>query len=136
MLVTTTTTLIPTINDPAPVDQPLTQAEKNAQADYFLIWMIVPITATILSVGAYFWIRKRIKKYRARRANNADNDIELQQRAIPERPNPEPASPEHAPGLFYLNQDHASGIIETPSPTHSASSIKDYAKGVMGPGKA
>ncbi|KAG6355383.1 hypothetical protein INS49_003345 [Diaporthe citri] len=125
---------VPTGHDTAPANRPLNQAEKNARADYALIWVMVPITAIILGVGAYFWIRWRIHKYRARRANNANNDIELQQRAIPERPSPEPASPEHAPGLFYLNQDHASGI-ETPPPTYSASSIRDYAKGVLKPGK-
>lgn len=127
---TTGNTTVPTGNDRTPTDQPLSQAQKNARADYILIWMLVPVTAMILGVGAYFWIRKRVKQYRARRANNANNDIELQQRAAPEPP----PSPEHAPGLFYLNQDHASGV-ETPPPTYSASSIRDYAKGVLRTGQ-
>lgn len=118
-----------TTNSSAPTDHKKTQEEVNAETDHVMVPLLLGVGGLLLLIGLYFCIRKRIKKYRARRANNA-NDIELQQRAEPEL-----ASPEQAPGLFYLNQDHASGI-EAPPPTYSATSIRDYAKGVLGQGKA
>lgn len=121
------TTAAPT-NDSAPADHQKTQEEVNAETDHVMVPLLLGVGGLLLLIGAFFWIRKRTKKYRASRANNA-NDIELQQRA-----EPEPASPEHAPRLFYLNQDHASGI-EAPPPTYSATSIREYAKGVLDPKK-
>lgn len=116
---------MPTSNATAPIDQPLAQDEQNVPAASIFIWigMAVFFTAIFLGIAAYFWIRKLIMKWRARKAHNT-NDIELQERANPQREEPAPPSPNPAPGLFYLNQDHATGI-ETQPPTYSASSVGD-----------
>lgn len=117
---------MPTNNATAPADQPLTQEGKNVPAVSILIGigMVVLFTAIFLGIAAYFWIHKLVKKRRARKAN-CTRDIELQQRTNPQHEEPAPASPDPAPGLFYLNQDHATGI-EAPPPTYSASSVGDY----------
>lgn len=117
---------MPTNNATAPVDQPLTQEGQNdpAVSVFTEIGMFVLFAAIVLSIGAYVWIRKLIKKWRARKANGIE-DIELQQRTNPQHEEPAPASPDPAPGLFYLNQDHATGI-EAPPPTYSASAVGDY----------
>lgn len=116
---------MPTSNATAPVDQPSIHEGQNVPAvSMFIgIGMVVFFTAILLGIGAYFWIQKLIKKWRARKANGTE-DIELQRRSNPQDEGPAPPSPD-APGLFYLNQDHATGI-EAPPPTYSASSVGDY----------
>lgn len=117
---------MPTSNATAPVDQPSTQEGQNVSpvSIFIGIGMVVLFAAIFLGIAAYFWIRKLIKKGRARKANGTE-DIELQQRTNPQHEEHAPPSPDPAPGLFYLNQDHATGI-EAPPPTYSASSVGDY----------
>lgn len=108
-------------------DRPLTQDEINAKAEPVLIYVFGSLLAFMICIMLGFCIGSRVKKYRAQSANNAD-DIELQQRGNTQRAGPEPAGSERAPGLFYLNQDHAEGV-EAPPPSYSTTSIKKFLKG-------
>lgn len=106
-------------NNTSPSDHQKGQKEINAQADRIMVPLLLGIAGLALLIGTYLWMRKRIKKYQARKANANANDIELQQRAP--REEPDPASPR--PELFFLNQDLASGI-DAPPPSYRSLSIK------------